>query len=87
LSLKNQQDIARSKDLLFAIKQVEQIQSTGNHVTARLSLADLLQLGGYAAVEYCGGPSMVFKIRRTVVTEEGDAVQHEPETHGGSLVV
>ena len=29
-----------------------------------LSYADLIQLGGYAAVEYAGGPSMVFRMGR-----------------------
>jgi catalase (peroxidase I) len=29
-----------------------------------LSYADLIQLGGYAAVEYCGGPTMLFKMGR-----------------------
>jgi len=87
LSLKNQQDIAMSKELLFAIKQVEEIAHEGNHITHKMSLADLIQLGGYAAVEYCGGPSMIFRTGRQDVTDEGDAVQHEAETHGGSLVV
>lgn len=87
LGLKNQQDIARSKELLFAIKQVEEIANEGNHITHKLSHADLLQLGGYAAVEYCGGPAMVFRAGRKDLTDEGDAVQHEAETTGGSLVV
>lgn len=36
----------------------------GNHITAMLSYSDLLQLGGYTAVEYCGGPSMIFRMGR-----------------------
>jgi hypothetical protein len=35
---------------------IQEIQEDGNHITATLSCADLLQLGGAAAVEYCGGP-------------------------------
>mmetsp|Transcript_6258 Transcript_6258/g.10630 ORF Transcript_6258/g.10630 Transcript_6258/m.10630 type:complete len:84 (-) Transcript_6258:404-655(-) len=27
-------------------------------------MADLIQLGGYTAVQYCGGPTMHFKIGR-----------------------
>lgn len=30
----------------------------GNHITAELSLADLIQIGGIAAVEYTGGPTI-----------------------------
>ncbi len=52
-----------------------------------LSHADLIQLGGYAAVEYCGGPSMIFSMGRKDVKDEGDAIQHAAETHAGSLVV
>lgn len=49
-------------------------------------MADLIQLGGYAAVEYCGGPAMIFSMGRKDVTDEGDAVQHAAESHAGSLV-
>lgn len=87
LALKNQQDIARSKELLLAIKEVQEIAEIGNHITHKLSVADLIQLGGYAAVEYCGGPSMLFREGRKDLTDEGDAIQHEAETHGASLVV
>jgi len=38
-----------------------------------LSYSDLLQLGGYTAVEYCGGPSMLFKMGRVDVETEGEA--------------
>lgn len=50
-----------------------------------LSISDLIQLGGYAAVEYCGGPSMIFRMGREVVHGEADAVQHEHETFYNSL--
>jgi cytochrome c peroxidase len=38
-----------------------------------LSLSDLLQLGGYTAVEYCGGPSMIFRMGRKDIETEGEA--------------
>ena len=64
--------------LEFAIEQIREIQEDGNHLTALLSYSDLIQLGGYAAVEYAGGPSMVFRMGRK------DAVESElPQlTHG-----
>ena len=51
-----------------------EIGRTGNHITTCLSHADLIQLGGYAAVEYCGGPAMIFNMGRKDVTDEGDAI-------------
>lgn len=38
-----------------------------------LSFSDLIQLGGYTAVEYCGGPSMLFRMGRLDVETEGEA--------------
>ena len=72
--------------MTFAMKSVEEIKKTGNHITATLSRSDLLQLGGMAAVEYCEGPAMIFNMGREDVTAEGDAIQHAAETHAGSLV-
>jgi L-ascorbate peroxidase len=46
------------------MKLIQQVKNNGNHITAMLSYADLIQLGGYTAVEYCGGPSMLFKMGR-----------------------
>jgi hypothetical protein len=43
--------------------------------------------GGYAAVEYCGGPSRVFKIGREDVHGEPDAVTHDLEEIFNSLNV
>jgi catalase (peroxidase I) len=63
-ALKNQLHIAQSKELQFAIKQIKEFSHSGNHITGMLSIADLIQLGGYAAVEYCGGPQMVFRMGR-----------------------
>lgn len=85
--LQNQLAVAQSKDLDFAVKMITEIKSTGNHLTNVLSLSDLIQLGGYAAVEYCGGPSMIFCMGREDIDAEGDVVQHSAETHGGSLIV
>lgn len=59
-----------------AAEQIEEIKEDGNHITAILSYADLFQLGGYAAVEYCGGPSMIFKIGRK------DLQEHEIPSEG-----
>lgn len=87
LALQNQLAIAQSTELNFAIKQVKEIKVSGNHITRMLSLADLIQLGGYAAVEYCGGPAMIFNMGRKDIGVEGDAVQHAAETTAGSLVV
>jgi len=52
-----------------------------------LSMADLIQLGGYAAVEYCGGPSMIFQMGRTDIKSEADTIDHSAETNGSSLVI
>jgi catalase (peroxidase I) len=59
-----------------------------------LSKADLIQLGGYAAVEYCGGPSMVFKMGREDIFDEGDSFASSEETslmametHRNSVIV
>ena len=74
MMLHNQQTIAASKHVAFAAKQIEEIKRHGNHITAMLSRADLIQLGGYAAVEYCGGPSMIFRMGRTDVKSEADSI-------------
>ena len=79
--------MAQSQELNFVVDQVKEISKTGNHLTTRLSNADLIQLGGYAAVEYCGGPAMIFNMGRRDISNEGDAIQHPAETHAGSLVM
>ncbi len=48
-----------------------------------LSYSDLIQLGGYAAVEYAGGPSMVFRMGR-VDAEESEVPKH---TEGSGSVL
>lgn len=85
--LKNQLTIAGSKELNEAVKEIKNLKVNGNHITAILSDADLIQIGGYAAVEYCGGPQMVFRMGRQDVEGESDAVQHEKESHYNSLNV
>ena len=40
------------------------MREDGNHITAKLSYADLIQLGGYAAIEYTGGPILNFRMGR-----------------------
>ena len=52
---------------------IMKLKTNGNHVTELLSYADLIQLGGYTAVEYCGGPSMIFRMGRQDVETEGEA--------------
>ena len=40
------------------------IHSNGNHITRMLSVADLIQIGGAAAVQYSGGPEIDVKFGR-----------------------
>ena len=95
LALANQKSLTHGHaDLLFAMKEVSEIHQNGNHITTMLSQADLLQMGGYAAVEYCGGPSMVFKMGREDMESEADASASKEEsslvaqeTHRNSVVV
>ena len=51
--------------------QIRDIKENGNHITAELSYADLIQLGGIAAVQYCGGPEIAFRMGREDIPEEG----------------
>lgn len=76
------------------MKEVNEIHSSGNHITGLLSRSDLIQLGGYAAVEYCGGPSMIFRMGRTDVLSEAEATSSVEETavatqdaHRNNLIV
>jgi L-ascorbate peroxidase len=55
------------------MKTILDVKKNGNHITAILSISDLIQLGGYTAVEYCGGPSMIFKMGRQDIETEGEA--------------
>jgi L-ascorbate peroxidase len=69
--------------------QIEDIKFAGNHVTYLLSYADLIQLGGYAAVEYCGGPSMIFRMGRQDAHSEAEVAPtgrlHEKEDDTATL--
>lgn len=64
---------ANDPQLNLAIKLLKEVQTNGNHITSLLSMSDIIQLGGYVAVEYCGGPSMIFKMGRQDVETEGEA--------------
>ena len=86
LAIDAQQEFHHSKELRDAWHEVAQFREHGNHITEMLSYADLIQLGGYAAVEYCGGPQMVFKMGRESVFGDENAVKHEHETHYNSLI-
>ena len=68
-------ELQRAKDpqLATAMKLVQDVKENGNHITAMLSISDLIQLGGYTAVEYCGGPSMIFRMGRKDIETEGEA--------------
>ena len=55
------------------MKLVEDVKKNGNHITAELSTSDVLQLAGYTAVEYCGGPNMIFRMGRQDIETEGEA--------------
>ena len=67
---------AENKGLQFAMDQIEEIKHEGNHITEMLSYADLIQLGGNCAVEYCGGPVMLFRMGR-VDAEENEATPED----------
>jgi catalase (peroxidase I) len=71
----------------LAISEVKKLKTNGNHITNILSISDLIQLGGYAAVEYCGGPQMVFRMGREILKNEDDSVPHNKETFFNSLNV
>ena len=64
---------ANDPQLDNAMKLVKSVKENGNHITALLSYSDIIQLGGYTAVEYCGGQSMIFKMGRQDVETEGEA--------------
>jgi len=56
--------IKKSPELEEALRHITDIKHEGNHITEMLSVSDLIQMGGYAAIEYCEGPSMLFRMRR-----------------------
>jgi catalase (peroxidase I) len=77
-ALRYTHDLSRpeNKGLQFAMDQIEELKYDGNHITVLLSYADLIQLGGYAAVEYTGGPAMTFRMGRKDA-EESDVTPAE----------
>jgi catalase (peroxidase I) len=81
----HQHDQIHSKELRDACNEVLKMKENGNHITYELSYADLVQIGGYAAVEYCGGPQMVFRMGRESVFDDEHVVKHDHETHYNSL--
>lgn len=50
-----------NKDLNLIYQDVQNLQENGNHITDMLTIADLIQIGGAASVEYCGGPQLNIK--------------------------
>jgi L-ascorbate peroxidase len=79
LRLQTELEKSNSAQMRNAVKMVKEIQAKGNHITTLLSFSDLLQLGAYTAVEYCGGPTMHFRMGRL----DTDHV----EDHGNALAV
>jgi L-ascorbate peroxidase len=70
--------------LQYAVDAINDIKEDGNHITALLSYADLIQLGGYAAVEYTRGPTMIFRMGRVDADEsEINAQGRLPDPHEG----
>lgn len=49
------------KGLSKTLKDINEISKDGNHITVMLSKADLIQIGGAAAIEYTGGPEIDIK--------------------------
>jgi len=64
------------------MKIIKNVKEDGNHITAMLSYSDLIQLAGYTAVEYCGGPSMIFRMGRQDLESEGEAANALAVTGG-----
>ena len=58
-----------SGQIKVAMDIIKNVKTHGNHITEMLSMNDLIQLAGFTAVEYCGGPAMVFRMGRTDVSE------------------
>ena len=56
--------VKKSPELEEALRHITDIKHEGNHITEMLSMSDLIQMGGYAAIEYCEGPSMLFRMGR-----------------------
>ena len=85
IAIAHQHDHIHSKELRDATNEILKFREHGNHITEMLSYADLIQLGGYAAVEYCGGPQMVFRMGRESVFGDEHIIKHGHETYYNSL--
>ena len=62
-------------------KVIKEIKTDGNHITEKLSISDLIQLGGAAAVEYCGGPYIEIKVGREDIEDEHHAAEETNFPH------
>jgi cytochrome c peroxidase len=51
-------------------KVIKELKTEGNHITEKLSISDLIQLGGASAVEYCGGPFIDIKVGRVDIEDD-----------------
>lgn len=90
LRFKTELQRAKNPQLTAAMKIIEDVKENGNHITELLSISDLIQLGGYTAVEYCGGPSMIFRMGRKDIETEGEAsnaLAVTDESHENSVMV
>ena len=90
LRFKSELDRSKDQKLSLAVKIINDVKQHGNHVTAMLSMNDLLQLGGYTAVEYCGGPSMIFRMGRKDIdseTEAGNQIAIASDSHENAVQV
>ena len=66
--------VKKNPELVTALHHITDMKEEGNHITEMLSISDLIQMGGYAAVEYCEGPSMIFRMNRDYV-EDGEVAK------------
>ena len=88
IRFKSQLQRAQNSQLAQALEIIHDVKKHGNHITAMLSYNDLIQLGGYAAVEYCGGPSMIFRMGRHDYDHEDDhtkAIVAHTQSHENSV--
>lgn len=84
LRFKGELSRANSSQISTALKIVEGVKKNGNHITEMLSISDLIQLGGYTAVEYCGGPAMIFKMGRKDIESEHEASSNSVQVQAAS---
>jgi catalase (peroxidase I) len=77
IRFKNELDRKENTGIAWAIEHIEEVKHEGNHITAMLSYSDLIQLSAYAAVEYCGGPTMLFRMGRKDAEKESDVAPTE----------